>query len=254
MHHTLDEVYEELARVESLARAVPASAGGFHFESLAFENASFNYPRAQEPVIHNLDLVLSRGEAVAICGESGAGKSTLIDLLLGLHRPTAGQFKVNGQALSDELLRNYHTAVGYVQQDCFLSNESIRANIAFGVREEDVDEQRLRRACEQASILHTIENQLEQGFATVVGDRGAKLSGGQRQRVALARALYREPQLLILDEATSALDPATETAVSEAIDSLRGKVTLVIIAHRDTSVRNIDRKYELRGGRLIARD
>lgn len=254
MRHTLDEVYEELAWLERRSRDLPPQPAGFHFEALAFEDVSFRYPRAQTPVIHHLDLVIGRGEAVAICGESGAGKSTFIDLLLGLQTPTAGRLTVNGQPLSADLLRSYHAAVGYVPQDCFLSNESIRANIAFGVRDEDVDEQQLRRACEQARILDTIENQLEHGFATIVGDRGAKLSGGQRQRVALARALYRDPQLLILDEATSALDPATESTVSAAIDALHGRVTLVIIAHRDTSVSNIDRKYELRDGRLIARD
>jgi ATP-binding cassette subfamily C protein len=216
---------------------------------VTFERVSFSYASAQ-PVLRNLDLVVRRGEAVGLVGATGAGKTTLADLLLGLLTPDEGRIVVDGRNIHDSL-RAWQRQIGYVPQHPFLLDDTLRANIAFGVQAREVDQDRLATAV-QAAQLDTLVAGLPQGLDTPVGERGARLSGGERQRVAIARALYREPELLVLDEATAALDNLTERALMRALQALRGKVTLVVIAHRTTTMKWCDRLLFLSGGAIEA--
>jgi ABC-type multidrug transport system fused ATPase/permease subunit len=177
----------------------------------------------------------------------------LIDLIMGLHKPSEGKMLVDNTQISRNNLASWRASIGYVPQEIFLIDDTVARNIAFGIRDDDIDEESLREACRIAQILDFIELELPQGFQTKVGDRGARLSGGQRQRLGLARALYRKPELLILDEATSALDTETEEKVVQAINLLKGKMTMIIVAHRLNTVREVDTKYQLQDGRIMER-
>src|SRR5690606_1841165 len=169
-------------------------------------------------------------------GPSGSGKSTLVDLIIGLHTPQTGKIWVDEAELTRQLVPSWRKTLGYVPQDIFLLDASLTENIAFGVPVNEIDLARVRSVAEQAQILDFIETQLPEKFDTRVGERGVRLSGGQRQRIGLARALYHNPEVLILDEATSALDSRTEAAFMESIETLRGKLTIVMIAHRLSTV------------------
>lgn len=244
--HALEEVYEELRAAEKAMEKESGPRRAGHFpranplkweKEIRLEKVGFGYPGAKRPVIEGLDLVIPKNSSLGIVGETGSGKSTFVDLLLGLHTPTAGRILVDGVPLEAENLRAWRAGIGYVPQDIFLIDESIIANIAFGLPEKEIDPAAVRAAAEAAQIRSFIEKDLPRGFETKVGERGVRLSGGQRQRIGLARALYHRPELLILDEATSALDNATEAEVMKAINKLRGKITLIIVAHRLSTVK-----------------
>ena len=187
-----------------------------------------------------------------LIGESGAGKSTMADILLGLLVPDQGDITVDGVSIY-EMMDAWKATIGYVPQVVFLTDDTIRHNIAFGVDEKDIDDNKIRLAVEKAQLAETIAA-LPDGLNTVLGERGTRFSGGQRQRVAIARALYNDPEILILDEATAALDNDTENAVMEAIDALQGYKTLVIIAHRLTTIRNCDEIYEIKDGKAYRKE
>lgn len=195
-------------------------------------------------VLEALDLEICKGESVALIGESGAGKSTLADILLGLLKPERGNVTVDGTDIFS-IQSSWSKMIGYVPQMVFLIDDTIRRNIAFGIPEQEIEDEKVWHALEQAQMRSVVEN-MEGGLDAIVGERGIKLSGGQRQRIAIARALYHDPDILILDEATSALDTDTESAVMEAIDALQGRKTLIIIAHRLSTIQNCDKIYELR--------
>ncbi len=218
-------------------------------ESISIEKLKWRYENSDEDVLKEINLTINKGEAIGIIGESGAGKSTLADLLLHLYRPKAGVIKMDGVDIN-AIPHAWGKCIGYVPQTVFLVDGSVRDNVAFG--EADADDERVWAALKEASLMDFVE-QMPHGLDTLVGERGVKFSGGQRQRIAIARALYRNPQILILDEATSALDNDTEHAVIEAIDNLHGDVTLLIIAHRLTTIRNCDRIYEITGGKAVER-
>jgi ATP-binding cassette subfamily C protein len=248
--HGVDEVYDEMKLFapgnirEKLACDEPLRWR----DSIGFDNVSFRYAEAVEPVLHSLSFTIPKHASLAVVGATGAGKSTLVDLLMGLHRPTAGMITVDGKPLDEGTLRSWQAGIGYVPQEIFLIDDTIARNIALGVPDAEIDMDRVIAAADAARIRDFIEKQLPDGFKTVVGERGMRLSGGQRQRIALARALYPQPELLILDEATSALDNQTEAEVTEAIKSLRGRVTMVVVAHRLSTVEHCDLKLELKGG------
>jgi ABC-type multidrug transport system fused ATPase/permease subunit len=185
---------------------------------------------------------------VGIVGTSGAGKSTLVDVILGLLAPTSGRVTVDGVVIAGHL-RGWQNIVGYVPQVIYLCDDTIRANVAFGVPADRIDDAALRRAL-QAAQLESFVADLPDGENTLVGERGVRLSGGQRQRIGIARALYHDPQVLVLDEATSALDTDTEKGVMEAVEALHGAKTLVVIAHRLSTVANCDLLYRLEKGRI----
>jgi ATP-binding cassette subfamily C protein len=216
---------------------------------IRLEQLSFQYPRTTAPTLKNFSLTIAKNESVGIAGPSGSGKSTLVDLILGLHIPQTGQICVDSEPLTATNLAAWRRMIGYVPQDIYLLDDTIAANIAFGVESKDIDPTALREAALGAQILAFVEQDLPQGFQTAVGERGVRLSGGQRQRIGLARALYHRPQVLILDEATSALDHQTELAVMETIHRLQGTLTIITIAHRLSTLERCDRIIRLERAR-----
>jgi ABC-type multidrug transport system fused ATPase/permease subunit len=218
--------------------------------AIAFEGVSYAYEGEREPVLVGVDLTIARGESVAIVGPSGAGKSTLVDVLLGLLPPTSGRISVDGRDIAGAV-RAWQRHIGYVPQEPFILDDTLRRNVAFGVTDGAVDERRVMAALRLAQLADVVAA-LPRGLDTVLGERGTRLSGGQRQRVAIARALYHEPDVLVFDEATSALDTPTERELIAALEALRGVKTLVVIAHRLSTVRRCDRLAVLRDGRLVA--
>ncbi|MFO7772817.1 MAG: ABC transporter ATP-binding protein [Dehalococcoidia bacterium] len=220
-------------------------------EKLELDRITFRYPGTEEPVIHDLSLTVKAGSAVALVGTTGAGKTTIGDIILGLLPPSEGVMRVDGVEISDENLPRWQRNLGYVPQDIYLQDNTVASNIAFGTPEKDIDMEAVERAARVANIHEFIVNELPDGYRTVVGERGVRLSGGERQRVGIARALYHDPGVLVLDEATSALDGATERAVFAAIENVARVKTLVIIAHRLTTVRKCDAVYVIDYGRIV---
>ncbi|WP_396655849.1 ABC transporter ATP-binding protein [Microbacterium sp.] len=217
---------------------------------IVLRDVRFRYPDGDQSVLDGISLVIRQNRTTAFVGSSGAGKSTLLDLVLGLLEPTEGAIECGGRSLSDDLAAWYR-GIGLVPQDVFLVNDTIIANIAFGVRPGDVDHQRVREVVQMAQLNDTIAS-LPDGLDTVVGERGVRLSGGQRQRLGLARALYRRPRVLVLDEATSALDNLTEHEIASTLTELRGSMTILIVAHRLSTVRHADTLVYLADGRVEA--
>ncbi|MFP3898642.1 MAG: ABC transporter ATP-binding protein [Dehalococcoidia bacterium] len=222
-------------------------------ERLELQNTSFRYPGTTEPVIHGVSVTIKAGSSVAFVGTTGAGKTTIGDIILGLLPPSEGSMRADGVEITDENIHRWQRNLGYVPQDIYLQDNTVASNIAFGTAEKDVDMEAVERAARIAKIHDFIVNELPQGYRTTVGERGVRLSGGERQRVGIARALYHNPEVLVLDEATSALDGATERAVFAAIESVARVKTLIIIAHRLSTVRNCDVVYVLEHGRIVAR-
>jgi len=218
-------------------------------DSLNFVDVTFRYPGANAPALQEVSFEIRRGETVGIVGRSGAGKTTVADLILGLLQPSEGRILVDGAPLP-EIGDAWRNAIGYVPQQAFLVDDTIARNITLGDDGTNVDQVRLRAAINAAQLDHWVET-LPQGLNTRVGDRGARMSGGERQRLAVARALYRDPAVMVLDEATSALDYETEAALAEAIGSLHGARTMIIIAHRLSTVRQCDRILFFNDGRLV---
>jgi ABC-type multidrug transport system fused ATPase/permease subunit len=217
---------------------------------IELRNVEFRFPESTQPVLNNISFKVNKGERIGLIGSSGSGKTTLMNLLLRFYQEQQGHVLVDGQPLSEHNLEAWYKLVGYVKQDTFLMESSIRDNITLA--EQEVDEQRLQYAIEQASLADFIQA-LPEGIDTFVGERGSRLSGGQRQRIGIARALYKRTEVLLMDEATSALDNETEREVNEAISRLATTdITIFIIAHRITTLRDCTRIYELKDGELIA--
>lgn len=218
-------------------------------EQIELKSVTYNYPESEEHAVRDISLTIPRGNAIAFVGPSGAGKTTLVDIILGLLVPQKGTIEVDGKDIYDDI-RGWMKNIGYIPQSIYLLDDSIRRNIAFGIPEGEVDEEKLRNAIRAAQLDELIER-LPKREHTIVGERGVRLSGGQQQRIGIARALYDNPQVLIMDEATSALDNITEKYVIEAIEKLRGDRTIIMIAHRLTTVRNCDTIYMLDESRLV---
>lgn len=201
------------------------------------EGVRFSYPSSSgKPLFDHLDIAIPANSTVGIVGRSGSGKSTAMDLLLGLLEPQSGVLRVDDVVIDGGNVRDWHRSIGYVPQHIFLSDASVAENIAFGVAGTQIDMFSVERAARLAQIHDFISTELPEGYATRVGERGIRLSGGQRQRIGIARALYRDPPVLFMDEATSALDSVTESQITEGLHSLAGKKTIVIIAHRETTL------------------
>ena len=218
-------------------------------DKVELRRVTFSYAGGAR-ALEELDLVIGKGDRVGLIGKTGSGKSTLVDLLMGLLKPTGGEIVVDGRVLDADSLTAWQSQIAHVPQAIFLSDDTIAANIAFGSSEIEIDMDRVRLAAERADIRDYIEG-LPQGFGTAVGERGVRLSGGQRQRIGIARALYKNATVLILDEATSALDEETERSVMASVDKLQGDLTIVLIAHRLSTVAKCDRVYRLQAGRIV---
>ena len=220
----------------------------FEFKSkIEFKNVSFGFNKNQN-IIKDIDLTINKGATVGIIGESGSGKSTFVDLLIGLHKPTSGSILIDEKS-EIQLKQSWRNNIGYVSQSIYLMDNSILNNIALGVSEDMIDRKRINQLIKDVQLEKFVTN-LKLGIETKVGERGVQLSGGQRQRIGLARALYNNPDILILDEATSALDTETEIEVMTSIYNLKGKKTIVIIAHRKSTLEKCDFIYEISNSRI----
>jgi ATP-binding cassette subfamily C protein len=217
--------------------------------NIRLEKLSYSYPQTNQNVIDGVDLVIERGQSVAFVGASGAGKTTLVDLVLGLLEPTSGDIRVDGREIHDDLY-GWQSLIGYIPQDTYVTDDTLRRNIALGRTDAEIDHVQIERVLRLAQLSAFVED-LPQGLETDVGERGARLSGGQRQRIGIARALYHDPDVLVMDEATSALDGETEKEITTAINQLSGKQTLIIIAHRLSTVRHCDVIVLLEAGRIV---
>jgi ABC-type multidrug transport system fused ATPase/permease subunit len=212
-------------------------------------NLSFSYPTRKEFLLSKISLTIKKGDFVGVIGETGSGKSTLINLLTGLLKPTEGKVEVDELNINENL-KGWHKKIGYVPQSVYLTDDTIRKNIAFGLLEDNIDNNLVQQAVEKASLSQFLDS-LPNGLETIVGEKGIRLSGGQQQRIGIARALYRDPEILILDEATSSLDQSTEKAIVESISFLKRKKTLIIITHRLSTVKNCDKIFCVDKGKII---
>jgi ABC-type multidrug transport system fused ATPase/permease subunit len=249
------ELYADHAEVVgpntlTLRRASPSDRLPFA-GAIVFENVVFHYDALLPPSLNEINVAIRRNESIGLVGRTGAGKSTLADMILGLYEPTSGRITIDGVTLSDTTRRRWQMRVGYVPQHVFLANSSVAENIALGLPSGGIDRAAVSRAARLAQAEEFI-TALQEGFETVVGERGVRLSGGQRQRIGIARALYHDPDVLVFDEATSALDGLTEVAVMDAIRSLSASRTIILIAHRLRTVEACDRIIMLDQGRIVA--
>jgi ABC-type multidrug transport system fused ATPase/permease subunit len=252
---SVEELYNSLNGLgeegELTKQVSPARVIDFN-KSLELKDISFHYRTGTKLVLKKINMVIKKNETVGVVGTTGAGKTTLIDIILGLLKPCDGAMYLDGVDLAtDENLASWQDRIGYVPQHIFLADSTIRENIAFGTKKEEIDDELVRQAAKMAALSDFIEQESSDGYNTVVGERGVRLSGGQLQRIGIARALYREPSVLVLDEATSSLDNETEADVMRAIYSMRDKITMIVIAHRLTTVEACNRIYKLDKGNIV---
>lgn len=248
---TVEPILQKVREVESLPSSSIEERSCPLREEIRFEHVSFRYPNTSaehKSALQDINLCIPKGSMIGLIGPSGAGKSTIVSLLTGLYTPSSGKILVDGQELNDSLRAGWMRGIGYVPQNPFLLNGSMAENIAFSQWGQKINRQRVEECCRMAAM--DFINDLEDGIDTIIGERGIRLSGGQLQRVSIARALYTRPQLIIFDEATSALDGATEQAIQQTIESLRDYMTVVIIAHRLTTVEKCDWLYLVEKGNI----
>lgn len=246
---SIELVYHDLKEVQDIKHLEDSEEGEVQLENeIVIKDVCYHYPDSEENVINYANFSIKKGQTIALIGESGAGKTTMADIILGLLTPQYGKIKADRV----DIFKNmdiWHHSIGYIPQTIYLSDDTIRNNVAFGVDEELIDDEAVESALKKAQLWNFVDG-LFDGLNTVVGDRGVRLSGGQRQRIGIARALYHDPEILILDEATSALDNDTESAVMDAIEHLHGEKTMIIIAHRLTTIQNADVIYEVSDGKV----
>ena len=264
--YVVDKLYFDLKEVEEIEtnrnsrQSLHSRSNGkvndrFNKQAISFnsqillERVNYSYPNTQKASLQDVSLVINKGESIALIGKSGAGKTTLVDVILGLLKPESGDLKVDGVSVYQDL-RSWQNLIAYIPQNIFLMDDTIERNIAFGVADDQIDSQNLQNAIKAAQLSQLIE-ELPDGIKTAMGERGVRLSGGQRQRIGIARALYHQREILVLDEATAALDNETEKLVSDSITSLSGTKTLIIIAHRLSTVEHCDCIYQMEKGRLV---
>ena len=249
---SIDRIYEDLQEAGAKKHQEPFKE---EYEELPeakeirFDHVSFRYPGTDKMILSDVSAELPLGQSIGFIGSSGAGKTTFMDLLLGLLEPDNGKV-CYGTANIREYPKSWGRKLGYIPQSIYLADDTIRRNIAFGIPDSCIQEEKVWKALEEAQLLEFVQD-LELGLDTKIGESGVRLSGGQRQRIGIARALYQEPEILVLDEATSALDTATEQAVMEAVEHLRGKCTLLMIAHRTSTLHACDRIYQIEQGKLV---
>ncbi len=246
-HVSVDKVYEDLKQVDILMERLQAQGSGrdnltFQKE-IMIQDLTFSYPHTEKPVLENVSIKIPKNSSVAFIGPSGAGKTTLADIILGVLEPGSGHVYADEENIQKHM-KAWQKKLGYIPQMIYIMDDTLKNNITIGIPEEEIDNDKLWRAIEEAQLKEFVQN-LEQGIDTMIGENGMRLSGGQRQRIGIARALYCDPEILVLDEATSALDNETETAVMEAIEKLSGRKTLIIIAHRLTTVKDCNIVYKI---------
>jgi ATP-binding cassette subfamily C protein len=242
----IERVYKEF--FSTVTRATYADVPHLTFKkTIMFKNVAFRYLNTKKDTLHDVNLVVYKGECIGVVGETGSGKSTLIDMILGLLRPTSGEILIDGKYPVSS--QQWHQFIGYVPQAVYLTDDTIEANIAFGEKADAIDQQRLNQSIDDAQ-LRALINKLPEGSKTIVGERGIRLSGGERQRISIARALYRNPEVLIFDEATSALDTETEERLMETIHAVSKDRTVIMIAHRLSTLKDCDRVVVMESGQV----
>ena len=249
---SLDPIYSDLKELDessSKFKAERKASRPLKLERLIeAKSVEYSYPNSDEQALRGVSFEIPKGHAVGFVGESGAGKTTVVDLLLGLMEPSAGEILVDGKNIHENLSA-WQQNIGYIPQSIYLADETLRSNIAFGLPDEEIDDENVLKALELAQLKDLIDR-LPEGLDTILGENGTRLSGGQRQRVGIARALYHEPEVLVMDEATSALDNLTEKEITKAIEALKGDRTVIMIAHRLTTVENCDLLYLMKDGKI----
>jgi ABC-type multidrug transport system fused ATPase/permease subunit len=246
---SLDKVYDDLKNLKQFDLRQSHYILPFK-NKITLKNIHYNYPNASRPTLKNINLSISAKSTVGFVGSTGSGKSTIVDIILGLLEPLKGTLEVDGSIITKKNLRAWQSCVGYVPQDIYLTDDTVASNIAFGLNASDLNQQAIEVASKIANLHDFIMEELPHQYQTIVGERGIRLSGGQRQRIGIARALYYNPKILILDEATSALDNQTEKDVMEAVNSISKNITIIIIAHRLTTVKNCDKIFLIEKGEL----
>jgi ABC-type multidrug transport system fused ATPase/permease subunit len=249
---SLNFLYNDLIKLKKL------NSSSKNFNIIKFENdiqlknIIFKYPNSDNLVLKKLSLKILAKNAVALVGKTGSGKTTIVDLIMGILNPLNGTLEVDGNIIDSNNCKSWQKIIGYVPQQIYLANDTIEANIAFGIDVDKINSLEIERSAKIANLHEFVTNQLPEGYKTFVGERGVRLSGGQRQRIGIARALYHNPKVLIMDEATSALDGLTEKAIMQTINVLRNDITIIIIAHRLSTVRECDQIYLVDDGKIIA--
>jgi len=244
---TIETIHRDLDL--PISSNLPNQNVSFEFENIVVDQLDFKYEQSENLVLSSVNLRIRLGEAVGFVGQSGSGKSTLIDIMLGLLEPQKGSVLINGQTIKN-VKQSWQKQIGYIPQTIFLMDDSLRRNIAIGIADTEIDEVAIHDALKSAQLEDFVTS-LPEGLDTVVGERGVRLSGGQRQRIGIARALYHRPSVLVLDEATSSLDTETEKDVMQAVQALQGDKTVIIVAHRLSTVEYCDRLYRLDAGRIV---
>jgi len=252
--YAIDTIHADMTNTDLTSKndhSEPIRTEKINFEKvIKIEDLKYSYSAHQPDILSGITLHVKKGKAIGIVGESGAGKTTLVDLLLGLYKPTSGTISVDNTDIFKNI-GGWQKLIGYIPQSIFLSDASIKENIAFGIEKSKIDSKRIQEVIELAHLSQLVSD-LPNGIETNIGERGSKLSGGQKQRIGIARALYHNPELLIMDEATSALDNKTEHAIISTIEKLKGTKTLIIIAHRLTTIEHCDTVYVLEAGKIAA--
>jgi ABC-type multidrug transport system fused ATPase/permease subunit len=243
----VESLYNEFEYIKTQSEIVKTQA--VFNEKIEMRNLTFSYANTPAPSLRDVNIVVRKGETVGFIGPSGAGKSTLVDVILGLLPPSSGELLVDGVNMHEHNIE-WQSTIGYVAQAIYLTDDSIRRNVAFGIAEKEIDDVALERALKSAQLWDFVQS-LPEKERTIVGERGIRVSGGQRQRIGIARALYHEPQVLVLDEATSSLDMETETEVMSAIRALQGFKTILIVAHRLSTVQHCDRVYKIEDATIV---
>ena len=222
-------------------------------KTISLKNITYNYPNVSRPALKNINLNIPAKSTIGLVGTTGSGKTTMVDIILGLLEVEKGTLEVDGKIINFKNNRSWQSSIGYVPQHIYLADDSIAANIAFGVPIENINQEKIEKVSKISNLHKFVNEELPKKYQTKIGERGVRLSGGQRQRIGIARALYHNPEVLILDEATSALDNQTEKAVMEAVNNLSKNITIILIAHRLNTVKNCDIIFQLENGQVIGK-
>ena len=246
----IDKIYNDIRNLKPIEKNQDQNIITLK-KSIYLKNISFTYPNTEKASLKDIDIKIEANTTVGLIGPTGCGKTTTVDIILGLLEPQNGELEIDGKIINKKNLRSWQRSIGYVPQHIYLSDDTVSANIAFGLPVKEINQEAVQKAAKIANLHDYITNELPNKYETTIGERGIKLSGGQRQRIGIARALYHNPKLLIMDEATSSLDNQTEKAIMDAVNMLSKNITIVLIAHRLNTLKDCDTIFELQNGKIL---